>query len=69
MGETPLIRASHNGHLAAVAALLTAGADVRAVDASDSSSLHWAAMRGHVECVTALLKAGADPHARNKQVE
>lgn len=69
MGETPLIRAAHNGHPAALACLLGAGAAVGAVDAGDNTPLHWAAMRGHVECVTALLKAGADPHARNKQVE
>jgi len=68
MGETPLIRASHNGHPAAVASLLAARAAVAAVDGGDNTPLHWAAMRGHVECVTALLGAGADPHARNKQV-
>lgn len=69
MGETPLIRAAHNGHPAALACLLGAGAAAGAVDAGDNTPLHWAAMRGHVECVTALLKAGADPHARNKQVK
>lgn len=68
MGETPLIRAAHNGHPAAVSVLLAAGAAVGAVDAGDSTPLHWSAMRGHVECVTALVKAGADVHARNKQV-
>lgn len=68
MGETPLIRAAHNGQPAAVDALLAAGATVAAVDGGDNTPLHWAAMRGHVECVKALLAAGADPHARNKQV-
>ena len=68
MGETPLIRAAHNGQPAAVTTLLAAGAAVGAVDAGDNTPLHWAAMRGHVECVTVLVKAGADVHARNKQV-
>jgi hypothetical protein len=32
MGETPLVRAAHNGHLAAVQMLLARGADVEAAD-------------------------------------
>ena len=32
MGETPLIRAAHNGHLATVRLLVEAGADVNALD-------------------------------------
>lgn len=32
MGETPLIRAAHNGHLATVQFLLEKGADVNAID-------------------------------------
>ena len=67
MLETPLIRAAHNGHLAAVSALLAAGADPNAVDAGDNTPLHWAAMRGHVEIITKLLKAGGDPASANAQ--
>ena len=32
MGETPLVRAAHNGHLAAVQLLLARGADVEAAN-------------------------------------
>lgn len=32
MGETPLIRCAHNGHLACVQFLLEHGADVNAID-------------------------------------
>lgn len=67
MGETPLIRAAHNGHLATVKALLEAGADVNALDAGDNAALHWAAMRGHVEIVKVLLEKGADKHLKNRQ--
>ena len=67
MLETPLIRAAHNGHLPAVSALLSTGADPNAVDAGDNTPLHWAAMRGHVEIIFKLLKAGSDATATNAQ--
>ena len=67
MLETPLIRAAHNGHLAAVSALLSAGADPNAVDAGDNTPLHWAAMRGHVEIISKLLKNGSDAACTNAQ--
>ena len=61
MMETPLIRAAHNGHVATVKALLSAGADYAALDAGENTPLHWAAMRGHVEVVAALNAAGEAP--------
>lgn len=67
MGEAPLIRAAHNGHLMTVKFLVEKGADVNAVDMGDNSALHWAAMRGHVEIVKYLLDQGADKTIRNKQ--
>jgi ankyrin repeat protein len=67
MLETPLIRAAHNGHLPAVSALLSAGADPNAVDAGDNTPLHWAAMRGHVEVISRLLTSGSDPTCTNAQ--
>lgn len=67
MGESPLIRAAHNGHLHTVRFLLERGADVNAVDIGDNTALHWASMRGHVEICKVLLEAGADKTLRNKQ--
>ena len=67
-GESPLIRASHNGHLYCVRALLDEGCDMNAVDSADNTALHWAAMRGHVEIVKLLVDRGADRFATNKQV-
>jgi ankyrin repeat protein len=67
MGECPLIRAAHNGHLHTVRFLVEKGADVNAVDSGDNTALHWASMRGHVEIVKYLLGQGADKGLRNKQ--
>ena len=65
--ETPLIRASHNGHLNAVKHLISCGANVNAVDLGGSTALHWAAMRGHVEICKALLEAKANKNMLNAQ--
>ena len=67
MGESPIIRAAHNGHLHTVRFLVEHGADVNAIDMGDNTALHWAAMRGHVEIVKYLLEQGADKTLRNKQ--
>ena len=67
MLETPRIRAAHNGHLAAVSALISAGADPNAVDAGDNTPLHWAAMRGHVEIISRLVMSGSDAASVNAQ--
>jgi ankyrin repeat protein len=37
MGETPLIRAAHNGHFQAVKLLVDSGADVNALDMVSAS--------------------------------
>ena len=67
MGESPIIRAAHNGHLHTVRFLIEHGADVNAIDMGDNTAIHWAAMRGHVEIVKYLLQQGADKTLRNKQ--
>lgn len=67
MGESPLIRAAHNGHMQTVKFLVEQGANVNALDMGDNSALHWAAMRGHVEIVKFLTEQGADKTLRNKQ--
>lgn len=67
MGETPLIRAAHNGHFSTVRFLAEKGANVNAIDMGDNTALHWASMRGHVEIVKYLLQSGGDKSLRNKQ--
>ena len=57
-----LIEAAREGHLAVVAALLAAGADVHAYS---DAALRAAALAGHIEVVRALLGAGADVHAED----
>jgi len=59
-GTTALQLAAHRGHLAAVEALLDAGAPVDALDpASGTTALHWAAEGGHPAVVAALVARGA----------
>ncbi len=56
--------AAENGHLAHVAALLAAGANVNA-QTTLPPPLHLAAAKGHLEVVTCLLAAGADLNKRS----
>jgi uncharacterized protein len=57
---TPLHRAVFNGRLAAIAALLAAGARVDGMDSDGVTPLMWAALSDHTAAVDALLAAGAD---------
>lgn len=59
-GRTPLMRAVFHGHAPSAAALLAAGADVRATAPDGTTALFVAAWCGHTACVEALLAAGAD---------
>jgi ankyrin repeat protein len=61
-GWTPLLWAAFNCHVAAIAALLAAGARVDAMDRNRETPLMYAAMQGHTAAVDALLAAGADVH-------
>ena len=66
--HTPLIAAAMHGNAGVVQKLIAAGAEVNAVDASDSTPLMWAAYSeyGDPAAVAALLAAGADPNHVNK---
>jgi ankyrin repeat protein len=59
---TPLKRAAIYGHVAAIAALLAAGARVDGTDSQGGTPLMWAAFNGCTAAVDALVAAGADVH-------
>ena len=53
-GRTAAMCAAANGHAAALAALVEAGADVFAVNGDGDTCLHLAAERGRIETVGSL---------------
>jgi uncharacterized protein len=59
---TPLQCAARKGHLAAIVALLKAGARVDGADSSGLTPLMYAAVGGHTAATDVLLGAGADVH-------
>lgn len=59
-GTTPLHVAAHGGHLEAVQALLTAGAELNAADSAGNSPLEMAARADQIPVLVGLLGAGAD---------
>ncbi|MET1115056.1 MAG: ankyrin repeat domain-containing protein [Comamonas sp.] len=61
LGMTRLMHAAMHGDIAAVVALLRAGAPVDLVDPTGSTALALAARAGHADIATTLLHAGADP--------
>jgi hypothetical protein len=63
---TPLQRAVLNGHFAAIAALLKAGARVDGADSSGRVPLMLAAWKGHTAAIDALVAAGADVNRADK---
>jgi ankyrin repeat protein len=78
---TALAEAAHRGDIAAMRALVAAGADPNAYDASGQTALHWAARGGHAfgphrcgaealnrpDVVTALIDLGADPDSIDRR--
>ena len=63
--HTPLLRAAEKGHVAVVAALLTAGADTTVEDDWRSTPLHLAADEGLASMVRDLLAADAKADAQD----
>jgi ankyrin repeat protein len=59
--------AAAQGDAAAIARLLSGGADVNAVDGHRRTPLHVAVHAGHREAAQALLKGGANPNALEAQ--
>lgn len=55
--------AASAGHTRIVQLLLSAEADISAVDENECTALHWAADKGHAQVVEALLKARAQVDA------
>jgi cytochrome c len=60
-GAGELHKLAQKGNMAAIAALLEAGADVNETDGEGETALHKAAKAGNAEVVAELLAAGADP--------
>ncbi|MGV2437802.1 MAG UNVERIFIED_CONTAM: ankyrin repeat domain-containing protein [Anaerolineae bacterium] len=55
-GDTALLRASENGHVEVIKALLAHNSvDVNIQDSAGRTALLWASENGHVEVVKALL--------------
>lgn len=65
-GETLLMIAAANGHLAVAELLLSRGAEVDRGDDYENTPLMRAAARGRLEMVRLLLRHGARPGHRNK---
>ena len=64
-GETPLIRASFQGHLEVVKLLLERGAAVDRDTNEGCTALYIASNEGRTEIVRALMNAGADASIAN----
>lgn len=58
--------AARDGHTAVIEVLLKAGADVNALEGTDSTALMYAAYNGHLEAVELLIEQGADLNVRDQ---
>jgi ankyrin repeat protein len=63
---TPLQRAARSGNVAAMAALLKAGARVDSADTGGNTPLMLISWKGHTAAVDALVAAGADVNRADK---
>lgn len=66
-GNTPLILAVRNCSDSMMAELLTAGADINAVDNCQRTALHWAAMVSNIKALKALIEHGANKDAQDEK--
>jgi len=64
-GNTPLHVAAAQGDAEKVAALIAAGANVKATSHNRSTALHLAAWSGNADVIKLLLAAGAEPLAQD----
>ncbi|MEO7134005.1 MAG: ankyrin repeat domain-containing protein, partial [Vicinamibacterales bacterium] len=62
---TPLYLAAKGGHSGVVAALLTAGADAKAVTSNGTTPLMIAAAAGDTKSIASLIENGADINAKD----
>jgi ankyrin repeat protein len=67
--KIPLFAAAQEGHSAAIALLLAAGAKIDRRDSNHNTALHLAAQFGDVEVNRFLLEQGLDPDQANKKRE
>ncbi len=65
-GRYPLNYAAWFDHPEAIVFLLSAGADIEAVNHTGFTALHHAAENGSLEAARTLLEAGADPEHANE---
>lgn len=65
-GFSPLMLAAYSGAAAAVALLLTKGANPNSVDNTGNSVLMGAVFKGEEAIVRLLIAAGADVNAKNQ---
>ena len=66
-GETVLMGCARTGSVAAIRALLAAGAEVNSRESTEEqTALMWAVAERHAAVVTVLLDHGADVHARSR---
>ena len=64
---TPLIAASHNGHVEIVDLLIKGGADCNKSNGYGASPLYEFSRAGHVDIVDLLIKSGANCNKTKKK--
>jgi ankyrin repeat protein len=65
-GKTPLMSAARQGDVAAVARMISAGADVNASNAGGATALMFASLNGDPKVTSLLVRAGADTDSKAK---
>ena len=65
-GDTPIIKATREGHEKAVKKLILAGANLAVRNKSGDTALHYAAMCNHIQCGILLCEGGASAKTKNQ---